>query len=160
MVFHEEPLLLNIFKNDILYFENRSFLSNYTDDNVLYIFGYNLEEAKQNLSQDLLKLSEWFHENCMILNPEKCHYMCLGKSHVSDSLIFCGEVIEASEIETVLGIQIDNKLNFENHIKSLCSKASQKLGALQRFLNLLQTQKKNILFGSKLKSQFRYCLLV
>ena len=133
MVFHEGPLLLNIFANDILYFEKRSFLSNYADDSVLYAFGSNLEEAKQNLSQDLLKLSEWFHENCMILNPEKCHYMCLGKSHVSDSLIFCGEVIEASEIETVLGIQIDNKLNFENHIKSLCSKASQKLGALQRF---------------------------
>ena len=30
-------------------------------------------------------------------------------------------------------IQIDNKLNFETHIKYLCSKASQKLGALQRF---------------------------
>ena len=77
MVFHEEHLLLNIFKNDILYFENRSFLSNYTDDNVLYIFGYNLEEAKQNLSQELLKLSEWLHENCMVLNPEKSHYTCL-----------------------------------------------------------------------------------
>ena len=29
------PLLFNIFLNDIFYFENRSFLSNYTDDNVL-----------------------------------------------------------------------------------------------------------------------------
>ena len=77
MVFHEGPLLLNIFANDILYFENRSFLSNYADDNVLYAFGSNLEEDKQNLSQDLLKLSEWLHENCMVLNPEKCHYMCL-----------------------------------------------------------------------------------
>ena len=96
----------------------------------------------------------------MILNPEKCHNMCLGKSHVSDSLIFCGEVIEASEIETVLGIQIDNKLNFENHIKSLCSKASQKLGALQRFSNLLDAQKKNLLFNSIVKSQFSYCPLV
>ena len=96
----------------------------------------------------------------MILNPEKCHYMCLGKNHVSDSLRFCGEVLEASEIETVLGIQIDNKLNFENHIKSLCSKASQKLGALQRFSNLLDVQKKNLLFNSIIKSQFSYCPLV
>ena len=58
MVFHEGPLLLNTFANKILYFENRSFLSNYADDNVLYAFGSNLEEAKQNSSQDLLKLSE------------------------------------------------------------------------------------------------------
>ena len=29
-----------------------------------------------------------------------------------------GEELEASELETVLGIQIENKLNFESHIKS------------------------------------------
>ena len=130
-------LLFNIFLNDIFYFENRAFISNYADDNVLYAFGSNLEEVKQNLSQDLLKLSEWFHENCMILNPEKCHYMSIGKDSEGDLIRLCGEVLEASQIETVLGIQIDNKLNFENHIKSLCSKASQNLGALQRFSNLL-----------------------
>ena len=53
----------------------------------------------------------------------------------------------------------DNKLNFETHIKSLCSKASQKLGPLQRFSNLLDVQKKNFLFNSIIKSQFSYCPL-
>ena len=130
------PLLFNIFLNDIFYFKNRSFLSNYADGNVLYAFGSNLDEIKQNLSQDLLKLSEWFYENCMILNPEKCHYMCLGKDSASDLLRFCGEDLVASELETVLEIQTDNKLNFGNHIKSLCNKATQKLGALQRISNM------------------------
>ena len=64
----------------------------------------------------------------MILNPEKNHYKCLGKDSADDLVRFCGEDLVASELETVLGIQIDNKLNFENHIKSLCNKASQKLG--------------------------------
>ena len=154
------PWLFNIFLNDIFYFENRTFISNYADCNVFYGFGSNLEEVKQNLSQDLLKLSEWFHENCMMLNPEKCHYMSLGKDSEGDSLRFCGEVLEASQIETVLGIQIDNKLNFVNHINSLCSKASWRLGGLQRFSNLLDAQKKNILFNSIIKSQFSYCPLV
>ena len=57
------PLLFNNFLNDIFYFENRAFTSNYSDDNVLYAFGSNLEEVKQNLSQYLLKLSERFNEN-------------------------------------------------------------------------------------------------
>ena len=96
----------------------------------------------------------------MILNPEKCHYTSLGKDFQSDLLRCCEEVLEASELETIFGIQIDNKLNFENHIKSLCSKASQKLGALQRFSNLLDAQKKNPLFNSIIKSQFSYCALV
>ena len=154
------PLLFNIFLNDIFYFENRSFSSNYADDNVLYAFDFNLDEVKQNLSQDLLKLSEWFYENFMILNLEKCHYMCLGKDSAGDLLRFCGEDLVASELETVLGIQIDNKLNFENHIKSLCNKASQILGALQRISNMLDMQKKSLLFNSIIKSQFSYCPLV
>ena len=53
-------------------------------------------------------------------------------------------------------IQIDNKLSFENYIKSLCSKASQQLGALQRISNLLDAEKKNLLFSSIKKSQVSY----
>ena len=55
----------------------------------------------------------------MILNPEKCHYMSLGNDFEGDLLRVCGEVPEASQIETVLGIQTNNKLNFANHIKTL-----------------------------------------
>ena len=86
--------------------------------------------------------------------------MSSGKDSESDLLRFCGDVLEASELEILSGIQIDNKLNFENHIKSLCSKESQKLGALQRFSNLLDAQKKNLLFNSITKSQFSYFPLV
>ena len=71
--------------------------------------------------------------------------MCLVKDSASDLLRFFGEDLVASELETVLRIQIYNKLNFENHIKYLCNKASQKLGALQRISNMLDTQKKNLL---------------
>ena len=99
------PLLFHIFLNDILYFENRGFLSNYSDDNVLYDISSNLEEV----NQDPLKLSEWFYENWIILNPEKCHHLSLVKDSEGDLLRFCGEVLEASQIETVLGIQIDNR---------------------------------------------------
>ena len=152
-------LLFNIFLNEFFYFENRAFISNYADCNVLYAFGFNLEEVKQNISQEFLKLLKWLHENCMILNAKKCHYMSLGKDSEGDLLRFCGEVFEASELEAALGIQIDNKLNFGNHIKSLCSKTSQKLGGLHRFSNLLDTQKKDPLLNSIIEFQFSYCQL-
>ena len=50
-------------------------LSNYADGNVPYTLGSNLEEVKQNLSQDLLKLSE----KCMNSNPEKFSATVLEK---------------------------------------------------------------------------------
>ena len=100
------PLPFNIFLNDIFYFENRAFLSNYTDSNFLYAFGSNLEEVKQNLIQDLLKLLERFHGNCMILNSEERHYIALEKILKVISWNFFGEVLEASKLETVLGMQL------------------------------------------------------
>ena len=52
------PLLLNVFINYVFYFEDKSYLSNYADDNVLYAFGSNMTQVKEKLSQDLPKLSE------------------------------------------------------------------------------------------------------
>ena len=104
------PTLQYLLKKHFLPRE-KIFLLSQADDNVLYAFGYNPEEAKevkQILLQDLRKLSEWFHENCKILNPEKCHCMCLRKDCLSYLLRFCSEVFVARKLETVVGIQIDN----------------------------------------------------
>ena len=75
----------------------------------------------------------------MILNPEKCHNMCLGKNYLSDSLSFCGEVLEAAKPETVLVIQTDSKLNFENHNKSLKSLKSQSLPKTRGITKILKS---------------------
>ena len=119
------PLLFNIFINDIFYFEDKSYLSNYADDNVLYAFGSNMTEVKDKLSQDLPKLSEWFTKNFMILNPDKCYHMCLGKDTVNDILKFCDKELKSSKLETVLKIEIDQKLTFSCHVKTLSSKAAK-----------------------------------
>ena len=85
--------------------------------------------------------------------------MYLEKDSVSDLLRFCGEDLKAFKLKLYQGYTKE-KLNFEDLIKSLCSKASQKIGALQRISNLLDRQKKNLLLNSIVKSQFSYCPLV
>ena len=68
--------------------------------------------------------------------------------------------LENSKEEVILGITIDNKLTFDSHIKSMCRKAGQKLSALSRISPYLETDKKELLFKSMVKSQFSYCPLV
>ena len=70
------PLLFNIFVNGLFLFVSSSKLSNYADDNTLYTFGYNLEEVKEVLFNDLNKVTEWIFENYMVLNVEKCSTRC------------------------------------------------------------------------------------
>ena len=52
----------------------------YVDDNNLFVIGKNKEDIKSLLLLDFEIVNNWFYENFMILNPEKNHYMCLGKN--------------------------------------------------------------------------------
>ena len=72
-------LLFSLFVNDLILFLYTTVLSNYADDNNLYAIGNDKEEIKRALVKDFQTVIYWFHENYMILNTEKCHYMCMGK---------------------------------------------------------------------------------
>ena len=71
-----------------------------------------------------------------------------------------GSVIKSSNSEKLLGITIDSDFTFEEHINTLCRKASQKLHALSRISQYLSEHKKRILFKTFIMSQFNYCPLV
>ena len=60
----------------------------------------------------------------------------------------------------ILGVTIDEKLSFNSHIKTLCMKASQKLGALSRMSHCLNKTEKSLIFNSMIKSHFNYCPLL
>ena len=60
----------------------------------------------------------------------------------------------------MLGVKIDYKLNFDEHVKTLCSKANNKLRALARTTPYMSVEKKKILMNSFFNAQFNYCPLV
>ena len=62
-----------------MFFIQYSVLSNYADDDTLFGKGKNKEDMKSLLLLDFQIVNNWFYENFMIFNPEKSHYMCLGK---------------------------------------------------------------------------------
>ena len=55
---------------------------------------------------------------------------------------------------------LENKLNFDSHITSLCKKAGQKRSALARINHYLTQAQKLLLFNSVVKHQFSYCPLI
>ena len=97
----------------------------------------------------------------MILNRGKIHYIYPGK-YLDDNevLNFNNLTIVSSKEVEILGIKIDNNLNFNNHIKSIYRKAGQKLSSLLRISSNLNVRQKNLLYKSVIKSQFKYCPLV
>ena len=96
------PLLFNIFLNDPYLFVENSELSIYADDNTLYSCGNNLEEIKQTLRGDFQIVTKWFHENYMVLNTGKCHFMCLGKNIENETYFFNNNEMKNSSEEKTL----------------------------------------------------------
>ena len=70
------------------YTQNKHFLSNYADDSTLYSIDNTIERVKKALSNDFRTIENWFHENVMVLNAKKCHYMLFGNGSENDDFIF------------------------------------------------------------------------
>ena len=122
------PLLFNLFINDLVFFIEQCTLSNYADDNNLSISGEDKELIKSMLSSDFMIVEDWFFENYMILNPEKCYFMCIGKNGSNSGLLNPGDLnLENCKEVEILGIMIDRNLNFKGHIKNIRRKSGQKL---------------------------------
>ena len=119
-------------------FLTETILSNYADDNNLHNTGKDLDinTGKNLLRKDFRALAEWFFENYMILKQKQCHYMCIDWNTENDKFEFDNLLLENSR-EVVLGVTIDSKLTFDSHIKNICRKVGQKLGALLRITNYL-----------------------
>ena len=96
----------------------------------------------------------------MVLNPDKCSFMVLGVDDELQTNLVCGnETLKNSKQEKVLGVTIDNKLNFATHLSNITKNANIKFDALTRVQKYMITDKK-LMFSSFIKSQFTDCLLV
>ena len=113
------PLLFNIFLNDLFLFISNSSLNNYADDNTLYTFGDNLKKIEDNLRNSFDMVNQWFYKNYMKLNAGKYHFMCLGNNTENETFLFHNILMENSKEQKIVGVIIDNKLNFKSYISEL-----------------------------------------
>ena len=120
------PLLFNIYLNDLLMFLEETEICDYADDTTIYACGPNIENVIMHLENDALKITEWFPNNGMKLNEDKCHLIIFGAKGSNETTIKIGEAcVKESTEENLLGIRFDQSLSFKQHVKALCKKASQ-----------------------------------
>ena len=102
---------------------------------------------------------KWFDTNFFKLNPSKCHL--LVPKHSDESFLRVGnETIKAKSSVKLLGLNIDQNLNFNEHVTTLCKKASQKVHALARIAPFIDNDKRKVLMKAFVESQFSYCPLL
>ena len=71
----------------------------------------------------------------MVLNPDKCSFILFGVDDESQTnLVWENETLKNSKQEKVLGVTIDNKLNFKTHLLNITKNANIKFNELTRVL--------------------------
>ena len=153
------PMLFNIYINDIFYFVDKSDLANYADDTTPHTVEITIDSLLQCLHKDTSVLINWFKDNYLQMNPDKCK-LIISNRDKGLSLIIDNDLIECSKSVKPLGVTIDNKLDFNEHISKLCKKVTTKLHALVRVSNFMSQEKLRLIVEAFIESQFSYCPLV
>ena len=105
-------------------------ITSYADDNTPYNFGFNLDSVINNLEKSTNSLLNWFRQNHMEANTDKCNLLVSSDEVCTAKTEYF--TIENGIKEKLLGVKFDSNLSFEGHVTSLCKKANQKLHALAR----------------------------
>ena len=153
------PVLFNVFMNDIFYAIKNNTLFNYADDNTLLATGNSLAETIETLKNGCDNILNWVHTNEMEANPSKFQVMLSNDSNVPFK-INDDVTITSEACVKLLGVFLDNKLTFNDHITHLCTKAAKQINVLQRLKRMLDPDVKLLLYKAFISCHFNYCPVV
>ena len=153
------PVLFNIFINDLFYFIDGCELYNYADDNTISAHNVNPAVVISKLTQNSIIALQWFKDNGLQANPDKFQCIFLGPDKICETMILSivGTDIRQTEDVKLLGVIIDRKLNFDNHVRNLCQKAGRQLNVLARLSKYLDIQSRMHIFKTFILANFNYC---
>ena len=120
------PLLFLLYINDIA--NSSALLSFYlfADDTAIFFSAKCVKELEKTINQELVNVSHWLIANKLSLNLKKSNALLFRKKNDSNelnlNLVLNGVPIEEKQKAKYLGIIMDNKLTFEDHIKHIKSK--------------------------------------
>ena len=103
------------------------------------------------------------HQMVLKFNPGKFQSMIVSPHDVTDKkpeLLVNGVVLKPENSVKVLGITIDSRLNFSQHVSKFCTKAARQLNALARISRYIDKTSRYMIYNSFVRSNFNFCPMV
>ena len=131
------PLLFCIYINDLPQIARTCQLESYVDDSKLFLSFpiKNVDNAIQNLQEDLSGLAKWCCENKLLINPLKTKFrtrQLLRRLPKEISLSFLGVSLKPADSACDLGVTLDSYLSYDCHVTKLVSSCMSKLCQIDR----------------------------
>ena len=130
----------------------------------------NVTQLSENLNHGLDKLSDWLIRNKLQHHPTKTKVMYIGSKHYPKTLI-CDHIIMINnqlvplvKSFTCLGVNLDETLEWSEHIEMIFKKVAAGIGTIQltlkRIKSFIPACKLQTVYCALIQPYFDYCSLL
>ena len=153
------PILFVLYINDLPdVIKHGSIPFLFADDTKVY-HRINCSQDCKDLQEDIKAMQLWSEKWLLCFHPDKCKCMRIGNSDIdlyAYKLKDDGKAMECSKSEKDIGVVIDNKLTFENHINEKVNIANSIMGVIRRTFEFLDIKTFRLLFTSLVRPHIEY----
>ena len=148
------PLLFILFINDLPLHIEHSDIDIFADDATLHNSSNEIHNINNGLQVDVNNVVQWCKQNKMVLNENKTKCLLIGTSQRLSrcqsnlEITINNHVIECSDSEKLLGIKIDQCLNFVGHIDYVCRNVTSKISLLSKIKQYLPLDTRKLYYNA------------
>ena len=134
----------------------------FADDTTIHSSGKEVSQVSSDLQRSLNKVSIWCKNNSMVLHPAKTKSMVITtRQKLQRKPLLLELSLENASIEQVnkhrlLGIIIDNNLDWQPHTDSLCKTIARNLFLLSKLKFYTDSQTRLLFYNAKVRSHIDY----
>lgn len=152
------PLLYNLYVSDM---PTSVETFQYADDTAFYTSSKKKNENLSDMNKQLRKLFKWCNKWRIKINATKSASMLIRCQKIPGDIIYGTEKIPTSTSIKYLGIIIDRRLNFTQHITKLIEKTKSKTASLSKYIaqkKLLSSETRRLLYKTLILPSLTYGL--
>ena len=147
------PFLFLLYINNLPSTCKNSKISLFADDTSVCNMNKNSENES---TDDIQRITSWFKRNKLTVNTEKCESIGFRNALLVNESAF-GQQLELKNSCKYLGLFLDSKLDFKNHIKMITKKLNRFCGLLYRIRELYPKKCLNLFCNSYAKPNVMVC---
>ena len=143
--------------------EKNSSVYLYADDTQISSSLHDFETLAQNLNDDLNNIQRWLLKNKLQHHTTKTKVMFIASSYnlinkIGNTPILMNNTpVPRTSEYTCLGMDIDEKLTWDAHIDSICSKVSAGIRAMKRIKPFVPPATLQTIYKALIQPYFDYC---
>ena len=154
------PVLFILYINDMIACSNLLKFFLFADDTTILYYSKNLDDLYNTVNTELKKLSLWFFQNKLSLNVSKTNYILFNNHRLPvdpPQLLLNNSPVSQVSSTKFLGVEIDDRLNWSKHIKSVENKLSSVIFILKKIRHKLNKTTALNLYHTLILPHLSYC---